>query len=108
MHQIKTLLFLSKFQFRYTICVSWGQDTASLKPSERPSHTDLLNRLSRQHTETHLSRSAQKFSPVLYPFPDLIQDWSELLPDLEFTLTHLSATVEDITYIDTNNNKEGG
>lgn len=76
--------------------------------SHQLSPSDLASLFSARVTETSLSRAAQKFSPVLYPFPDIVQDWSEAVTGLEFTLTHLFASVEGTTaYIDGNATLEG-
>lgn len=44
---------------------------------------------------------------MLYPFPDLIEDWSDSVPGMDFTLTHLYASVEETTFVDSNSNSEG-
>ncbi|CAL8078296.1 unnamed protein product [Orchesella dallaii] len=69
---------------KYTICVRWGPIPPPPRP-ERPLE-DLLNRLSNRVDQASISRNAQRYAPVLYSFPDIVEDISETVSGLEFSI----------------------
>lgn len=65
----------------------------------------VLDRLSHAVTTAQIPRSTQKYAPVLYPYPDILEDVSEVFPELEFTLSHIVAVYEDDA---SNNSNDAG
>jgi len=71
----------------YQICFHWGLQATQ----KGASSLNLKTLLSNHVFQSYLSRKASTFAPVLYPFPELVQDATDLvgLPDFNFQIQNV-------------------